>query len=366
MSLIKLEASRCVRSLARESECNKCELICPTEAIVVGSNPLPSINFSACVGCGACDAICPSEALTLENFKPSEFFFSFLEDEQNLISCKKNVPCIAGLSIEHIISLAILKKEMIFDMGHCDECVIAHKCKVQIIQNYEEASYLLEAMQSDATIKLENVCFEEEKEQDSDRRSFLSSINIKNIAKTKQAFELEVKKASDELVEHTLEKEDIALLKKKRLTDRRKLFFTAIKRVQKPSEFHIVDAKEVSFTSQKLMNEETCTVCQMCYRVCPSGALTSDIKNSKIDFDPFLCIKCNICHDVCEVDAITLSSSYNIKEFFAPEVQNLISFKVKRCDECNIIFSTNSNDKMCYRCKAEDEEARELWGITDE
>ncbi|WP_321777685.1 4Fe-4S binding protein [Sulfurimonas sp.] len=366
MSLIKLEASRCVRSLARESQCNKCELACPTDAIVVGNNPLPAINFFACVGCGACDAICPSEALVLENFKPSEFFFSFLEDEQNLISCKKNVPCIASLSVESLISLAVLKKEMIFDMGHCDECSIAHKCKTQIIKSHEEALYLLEAMQSDAVIKLQNVCYEEDKEENSDRRGFFNSININNFAKTKHAFELEVKKASDELVEHTLQKEDIALLKKKRLTDRRKLFFTAIKRVEKPSQFHIIDANEVSFTSQKLMNEDSCIACQMCYRVCPSGALTSDIKNSKIDFDPFLCIKCHICHDVCEVDAITLSSSYNVKEFFAPEVQNLISFKVKRCDECNIIFSTNSNDKMCYRCKVEDEEARELWGITDE
>jgi len=120
----------------------------------------------------------------------------------------------------------------------------------------------------------------------------------------------------------------------------------------------------LTFTSQKLLDEESCTACQMCYRVCPTGALTSDIKNSKIDFDPFLCIKCNICHDVCEPKAITLSSSYNVKEFFEPVVQNLISFKVRRCDECNIIFSTNSNEKMCYRCKAEDEEARELWGIT--
>ena len=114
------------------------------------------------------------------------------------------------------------------------------------------------------------------------------------------------------------------------------------------------------------MDEESCTACQMCYRVCPTGALTSDVKNSKIDFDPFLCIKCHICHDVCEPNSITLSPSYNVKEFFEPTVQNLVSFSVKRCDECNVIFSTNSADTLCYRCKAEEEEARELWGITDD
>ena len=155
-------------------------------------------------------------------------------------------------------------------------------------------------------------------------------------------------------------------MRKKTLPEKRKLFFSAVKRVDKPSQFHIVEADELSFTSQKLMNTETCTACQMCYRVCPTGALTSDIKNSKIDFDPFLCVKCNICHDVCGPNAITLSSSYNVKEFFEPEVQSLISFNVRRCDECNMIFSTNTTDKLCYRCKAEDEEARELWGITED
>ena len=364
--MLQLAASRCVRSLSRESECNKCEIICPTDAIVVGSNPLPSINFSACVGCGACDAVCPNEALSLDEFSPTEFFFDFVESDENLISCKKNVPCIAALNIENIISMAVLKKDIVFDMGHCDDCAIAHKCKPQIQNNYEEAMYILEAMENDAIIKLEDVKYESEDSSDSvkSKRELLQSISLKGVAKTKHAFEQEIQKATDELVEHTLENKDIALLRKKRITDRRKLFFTAIKRVEKPSVFHVVDATELSFTSMKLLDTDSCTACQMCYRVCPSGALTSDVKNSKIDFDPFLCIKCHICHDVCESDSITLSPSYEIKEFFEPTVQNLINFNVRRCDECNMIFSNNSDDTLCYRCKAEEEEARELWGLT--
>ncbi len=364
--MIQLKASRCVRSLSKESECNKCEVICPTAAIVVGGNPLPSINFSTCVGCGACDSVCPNEALYLDDFSTTDFFFNYIEDSDNLISCRKNVPCIAALNIENIISMALLKKEMIFDMGHCDECAIAHKCKAQIEKNYEEASYILEAMQSSAVIKLENIKYEktdDSKEQSSTRREFFSKVNLKGAIKSKIEFEKEIQKATDELVEHTLQKSDIALLKQKRITDRRKLFFTALKRVEKPSIYHIIESNELTFTSMKVVDESTCTACQMCYRVCPTGALSSDIKNSKIEFDPFLCIKCHICHDVCEPDAITLSQTYRVKEFFEPAVQNLITFKVRRCDECNVIFSTNSSDKLCYRCKAEDEEARELWGI---
>lgn len=360
--MIQLSAARCVRSLSVDSECNKCEVICPTDAIVVGDNPLPAINFSTCVNCGACDAVCPNEALSLDDFSSTDFFFNFIEDEDSLISCKKNVPCIAALNIENIVSMAVLKKDIVFDMGHCDECAIAHTCKPQIESNYEEASYILEAMENDAIIKLENVKYQEKEEtQETNRREFL---NLQTVAKTKVAFEKEVKQATDELVEHNLEKKDIRLLKQKRLTDRRKLFFTAVKRVEKPSTFHVIEADEISFTSMKLLDSEACTACQVCYRVCPTGALSSDIKNSKIDFDPFMCIKCHICHDVCEPDAITLSPSYNVKEFFEPEVTNLINFNVVRCNECNMIFSTNDESKLCYRCKAEDDGANELWGLS--
>jgi len=367
--MLRLSASRCVRSLSKERECSRCELICPTEAIVVANKPLPSINFSACVGCGACGSVCPNEALSLDEFSSTDFFFEYIEDSQNIISCKKNVPCIAALNIENIISMAVVKKDILFDMGYCDECEIANKCKTQIEKNYEEASYVLEAMQSSSTIRLENLRYEKKEfdtEVSSKRREFLGKVNLNSLSKTKIEFEKEIQKATDELIEHTLQKPDIALLKHKTVPERRKLFFTALKRVKKPSHYHIVEAGELTFTSMKLLDVDRCTACQICYRVCPTAALTSDVKNSMIDFDPFMCIKCNICHDVCKPKAITLSPSYAVKEFFEPEVQNLINFNVRRCDECDMLFSTNTIDRLCHRCKAEDEEAREIWGITED
>ena len=367
--MINLSAGSCVRSLSVESKCNNCEAICPTTAITfVESNPIPAINHSLCVACGACGGVCPNEALSLDDFKPHEFFFDFLEDQDKLISCRKNVPCIAAIDVETLISISVMKKEVIFDMGHCEVCEIAHSCMPKIISNAEEASYLLEAMENEATITLKNVGYEpQEQSSEANRRDFFRLANLKTVGKVQKGFEEEIKKATDELSEHTLSKTDIELLRKKVIPLKRKLFYTAVKRLEKPSLYHVVDANEVSFTSSKLLDIEKCTACQMCYRICPTGALSSDIKNSKIDFDPFVCVKCNACHDVCEPKALTLSPSYNIKEFFEPSVVNLVNFNVKRCNECNVIFSTNDeNEKLCYRCKAEEEEARALWGIDEE
>jgi len=365
---LSLNTAACVRSLSINSTCDKCELACPTNAIVIEGSALPAINFSACVGCGGCVGVCPSEALALDDFSATSFFFEFAKDEESFLSCRKNVPCLSVFNVEHFIAMASVKKAIVLDMGHCEGCDIAHTCQPQIESFAEEANYMLDAMESGCEIVLKDIAYHEEEveEVEADRRDFFKAINLKNIATAKGKFDKEVQKASDELVAHNLTNDKIALLKQKGIPDKRKLLFSALKHLAKPSKYHIVDANELSFTSQKLFDEEKCTACQMCYRVCPTGSLSSNVRNSKIDFDPFLCIKCHICHDVCEPDALTLSDSYNVREVFEPRVQNLVNFSVRSCDECGRLFTSLEGKKLCYQCQCEEEEARELWGITND
>jgi formate hydrogenlyase subunit 6/NADH:ubiquinone oxidoreductase subunit I len=366
MAGITLDAGKCVRALSKFSVCDHCVSVCPTDALQT-SEMVPSLNLSQCVGCGGCAGICPTEAIAVDGFNTTEFFFAFASSEENLLSCRKNLPCIASLNVEHVIALAGLKGDVVFDMGHCDRCEIADTCRPRIEALADEANYLLQGMEQSATVRLEMVSFvnEEAVETSTDRRDFFKKINIKDAAVAKQNFDREVETATDERIEHSVDNAHISQLRQKNIPDKRKLFFTALKRMEKPQTFHVVDASEVSFTSQKLLDVEHCTACQMCYRLCPTGALTSDKKNSKIDFDPFLCIKCHLCHDVCEPDCLTLSGAYNLKEMFEPQVQNLATFNVRNCYECNVPFVSIGEEKLCYRCKIEEEEARELWGINE-
>ena len=109
MSLLILSPSSCVRALSVNSICTHCADICPTGAISI-TGRLPSINQAQCVGCAGCIAVCPTEALKLDDFSVTDFFFSFATDEENLVSCQKNVPCIAALSSEQLISFAQMKQ----------------------------------------------------------------------------------------------------------------------------------------------------------------------------------------------------------------------------------------------------------------
>ena len=366
MAGITLDAAKCVRALSKFSSCTRCDAICPTGAIKVGEG-LPSVNLSECVGCGGCVGVCPSEAVKLDDFNSTDFFFAFMDEGENLLSCRKNVPCISVLNVEHVIAAATLKGGLVFDMGHCEGCEIAHTCKPQIDALAEEANYLLGAMEQQGEVHLENVAYSgEETRDETQRRDFFRAFNLKEVAKSRQEFERKVETSTDERLEHSVGALEAARIRKKELGDKRKILFTALRRAEKPSVYHVIEADEVSFTSQKLLDPELCTACQICYRICPTGALSSDVKNSKIDFDPFLCIKCQLCHDVCESDAITLSPSYNMKEFFEPVAQNLVRFKIRNCNECGVPYAVIGNSPLCHRCKIEEEEARELWGINED
>jgi formate hydrogenlyase subunit 6/NADH:ubiquinone oxidoreductase subunit I len=361
MSFLLLSPERCVRALSVNSICTLCEAICPVGAINI-SDRLPAINSMTCVGCAGCVAVCPSEALSLDDFNPTEFFFDFVSGSDNLISCQKNVPCIASMSAEALISLVKLKGDIVCDTGHCQQCEIGEKVLEKFSPMVEEVNYLLEATGSNASVQLETIGFSQEKEA-SQRRDFFKTFHLRGIGKMQGDFEKEIQKSTDEFVQRSVLSLNTASIKNKTITQRRKLFFTALKRSTAPELLHVVDASKVSFTSQKLLDETLCTACQMCYRVCPTAALSSDMRNSKIDFDPFLCIKCHLCHDVCEPNAITLSPSYNLKEWYVPTVQNLVTYQVRRCNECDTLFSSIAGEKICRRCMLEEEEAMELWGL---
>lgn len=364
MGLLNFTPTRCVRALSVNSICTACVDVCPTDAIVL-SGRLPSINQVQCVGCGGCVAVCPSEALALDDFNSTNFFFSFMSEEENLISCQKNVPCLAALGSEHLIALSGMKKGLVLDIGHCSSCEIGEAVLRELKGRIENVNYLLEAIGLESQVDLSDVCYKDEgtPAEEKDRRDFFKTFHLKKIGAYKANFEREIQLSTDEFVAATLDSSHTQALRTKKITDRRKLFFTALKRLEKPDIFHVVEANTITFTSQKLLDESKCTACEMCYRICPTGALTSDMRNSKIDFDPFLCVKCHLCHDVCESEAITLSTSYNLKEWFEPKVQNLATFAVRPCDECGGLFSSVAGERICRRCRLEEEEALELWGL---
>lgn len=370
MSTLVFDASHCVRSVTKFSACSACVDICPVDTMTIGKNGLPTFIPSSCVDCGGCVGACPSESLALGIFDTTDFFFNFVQDEQqNLLSCKSNVPCLSVFSVDHLISMALMKDVPVeLDLGHCASCSIKEPLYDEILKNIEEANFILEAIESNKQLDARAVVYtieEEEKgSEGDDRRAFLSHLTIKGALQGKKAFDEAVEGSSDEMKAHSINLIDVAKMRQKALPDKRKILFMALKRAPKPSVYHTVSEDDITFSSQKSVDMQSCTNCQMCYRICPTGALSSDEKNSAIFFDTMLCIKCRACHDTCEPDALKLKSVFHLKEFFEPSQQQLAKFSLKRCHECGMTFTSLHGETVCPRCAVEEEEALELWGLT--
>ena len=354
---LHLEIASCVRATSKFSECTKCVDACP-ESIQIVDN-LPTFANDTGVEAAACVGVCPTEAFSLSDFSTTEFFFTFLESKVRYISPKINVPCLSVLSVEHLIALALASEEEIsLDLSAYDE---ESSLFEQIEARIDEANFVLSSFSHKQLStnyigkeKLEPESQSSNEEAIASRRSFLGNASLKGVVKHKKTFDDAVE--AEELKTFALDAAIIAKIREKILPDKRKILFTALKRAGVPENFEILPEEEVSFTSQKFV-DDSCTNCQICYRICPTGALSSDGKFSLIHFDAMLCVKCRLCHDVCEPDAIQLQSGFEIKEFFEPTQRTLATFNIKRCNECGNNFTYTGGEQTCPRCSIEEEEA---------
>ncbi len=348
--------SACVRATSKFSDCTKCVDACP-ESIQLLDN-LPSFANKTGVEAAACIGACPTEAFSLSDFSTTEFFFSFLESKIRFISPKLNVPCISVLSVEHLISLALSSDETIMlDMSSYDNDSILYD---QIDARIEEANFVLSSFSvkrletnTDA-VDVPKIEDEDLEEKITSRRSFLGNASLKGVVKHKMTFDEAVE--AEELTAFKLDALTITKIKEKNLPDKRKILLTTLRHVGVPDAFEVLAEEDVSFTSQKFV-DDTCTNCQICYRICPTGALSSDGKFSLINFDSMLCVKCRLCHEVCEPEAIQLQVGFEIKEFFEPTQRTLAKFDIKRCNECGNNFTYKGGEQACPRCMIEEEEA---------
>ncbi len=354
---LNFDVSLCVRAKSKFSECTKCMDVSPSSMQMVDN--LPSFSGSTGIEAAACVGVCPTEAFSLSGFSTTEFFFTFLESKDRCISPEINVPCLSVLSVEHLIALALASEEEIsLDISSYDE---RSRLFEHIQSHIDEANFILSSFSSkqlsinDAAKETAELQAQNNTEEEiSSRRSFLGNASLKGIVKNKKTFDDAVE--ADELKTFVLDAAVIAKIKEKKLPDKRKLLFTALKRTGMPEKFEILPEEEVSFVSQKFV-DESCTNCQICYRICPTGALSSNGKFSLIHFDAMLCVKCHLCHDVCEPDAIQLQSGFEIKEFFEPTQRTLATFNIKRCNECGNSFTFTGGEQICPRCLVEEEEA---------
>jgi ferredoxin len=350
---LHLDIASCVRASSKFSQCTKCVDACPESVQLVDN--LPTFAKGTGVEAAACVGACPTQAFALSDFSTTEFFFTFLESKVRLISPKINVPCISVLSVEQLIALALASDEPVtLDLSSYDQ----NSQLFNLIETrIDEANFVLSSISGkvlETNLDQVETVLDEENKEETSRRSFLGNASLKGVMKHKMTFDEAVE--ADELSAFELDSSVITKIKEKNLPDKRKILYTVLKRTEVPKHFDVLASEDVSFISQKYV-DENCTNCQICYRICPTGALSSDAKFSRINFDAMACVKCHLCHDVCEPDAIHFQEGFELKEFFEPTQRTLATFNIKRCNECGNYFTYTGGEQTCPRCMVEEEEA---------
>lgn len=338
---LSFNISSCVRAKSKNALCNSCVEVSNEKVTIVENLP----NFKAKNELLACVGVCPTEAFSYPPLL--NFFFNFIEEKNSILTINKELPSLLVLNIEALVSFALVSSKPL--------TIVSNKEELELLEpKVKEASLVLNSFGFNEII-LEIEEKEKEKEEPS-RREFLGKFSIKGALETKRDF--------DELVQDKseLNLDDIAKIKEKNIPTTRKLLLTALKKLETLKNIETIEEKNISFTSLKTINEN-CTNCQICYRVCPTEALFSNNSFSTIFFNPLLCVKCHLCHDVCEVDAIEIQKEWSIKEFLTPKQKTLIEFNIKRCNECGNPFPYKGGEKICSRCKIEEDEALTLQGF---
>jgi ferredoxin len=352
---LEFDVTKCIRTKSKFASCIKCEEV-SCGHIVIKDN-LPSFQNQTGIEAAPSIGVCPTEALSFSGISLTEFFFNFIETQSDTLSVTEQLPCLSMLSVEHLLALALGTENNIkVNLGSYKR---DSEQFLQIISRVEESNCILSFFSQK---KIEIILYDtkeppKQKTKKTSRRDFLSSFSLKGAFKQKKIFEDSV--ISDEFREHTLKLDDIAKLKMQTIPDKRKILFSVLKQLGILQETLLIQEDILSFVSDKLI-DASCTNCQMCYRLCPSGALSSDGKFSLINFDATLCLKCHLCHDVCEADAIMMHSHFDLVKLITLEKKKLISFDIQRCDECGNSFTYKGGEKICQRCQIEEDEALAL------
>lgn len=105
-----------------------------------------------------------------------------------------------------------------------------------------------------------------------------------------------------------------------------------------------------------------CTVCEACFRVCPTAALQIDENPDAwaLTFRQDRCVACMACLEVCQPRVLDAEASFDAR----PEQANrvLLSLNKQRCQRCDRHFVSPSPEQTCPICRDDEDAFAAIFG----
>lgn len=339
---LRVESQHCVHYWNKDSACQLCVRICPTQALTLTAGEI-TLDESACAQCGACLPVCPTGALV--GFDDRARLLQSLSEfpSASAVDLACGAPpvafsdstgdvtlqirgCLAGLGPAAYAGLAALGVERIgVHLEGCAACPIGQLCS--------RVTAIIDAVH--ALIDLDIVVmFDQDGERAPkpmhsthaarySRRALLRRFAGGGATASSLATELNPPPADDR--SPPLE---------------RRVLLRALE--------HIRPEQRTSARFFPAMTASAaCTACRVCARVCPTQALSFEGAEGcfSLAFTPTSCTECKLCQELCAVDALHFveSLAYDDAERFV-----LLQGALKSCKRCRTDFS--GEGELCPIC----------------
>jgi len=363
----QFHSSQCVHYRYRYSECSRCADACPHEAIEL-SDEGATLDAARCQNCALCISACRTGAWDSASFRPIELLRQAIKQETFSFACAPSglsadavVPCLGAIDAA---TLAYLAKRRIpvslHGTGHCTECAHAPRGAAQLALNLEGCAAL-------------EVAAEPTKDHPWIRAAVASVPLPTRVCKDtgfaagrRQLFRRLIGRGVDELAQSAAPVAAPPPVADKAiragayaLTEQRELLQIVCKRNDERT-FEVPLHEALPLMGLAL--RAGCTVCEACFRACPTGAI--QIEESPADwhlkFQADRCVACEVCLEVCQPRALDAEPEFDARPEQPARV--LLALSKQRCRRCDRHFVSPSPEETCPICRDDEDAFAAIFG----
>jgi len=363
VSIPEFRAARCVRYRYRYSECARCLDACPHDAIRL-SDTRATIDADRCRNCALCVSACRTGAFAADGFKPIDMLRQAIKAEHFSIACAPSgheadaiVPCLGALDAS---LLAYLEKRRLpttlLGASLCADCAHGAKGAAQLAANLEAVAELRAAATPDAWLPINVVADtsappNEKPRFASSRRHLFRRLLSRGVDEVTAA--VEPKPAAEPVPDKAIRPGAYALTEQREL-----LQIVTGRKDGQPFRVAIHEA----LPALDITIAPGCTVCEACFRVCPTGAIsiTENPGDWALMFQRDRCVGCAVCLEVCQPRVLDAVASFDL----TPDqpARALISLAKQRCKRCDRFFVSPHPEETCRVCSDDQDAFMAIYG----
>lgn len=360
----EFHATRCVRYRYRYSECARCVDACPHAAIELDDSGA-SLLAEKCQNCALCVSACHTGAWSAAAFKPIEMLRLAIKAEHFSVACAPSsmaadaiVPCLGSLDA---CTLAYLEKRRLpvslHGTAHCSGCAHAPKGEEQLAANLEALAELRRAAAPDVWCETRIA---------DDSAAAIPPTGTRFAAGRRQLFRRLISRGVEQVIaaaeppslpqpvpDKAIRAGGYALTEQREL-----LQIVAARKDGQPFRVAIHEA----LPAFDLTLEPGCTLCEACFRVCPTGAIriTENPGDWALVFQRDRCVGCAACLEVCQPRVLDAAARFEL----TPDrpARPLISQAKQRCDRCDRFFVSPQPEETCPVCRDDQDAFSAIFG----